>query len=210
MGKVPALVDEGFAVVEHATILRYLCNSKGLTDGWYPTDPKRRSKVDFFYDWFAQNTNVLMSMFKAIIGKGSNLGDATTCMDKYIGDLDEYFLKNTKFVASNDRITIADLSLVFQLESLQCGYDTRKCNRVKQYLDDVKETCPELKKHVEQFLKDREGMIKEMKNESTSSTKISSSEEKIKSEKEKDLMKNRGEQIKSCETGSSETDKQKC
>ena len=36
---------------ESHTILRYLHETRGTPDHWYPKDPKKRAKVDEYLDW---------------------------------------------------------------------------------------------------------------------------------------------------------------
>lgn len=50
-GRVPTLVDNGFAVWESNTVLRYLANKFDLGRRLYPEDPARRSMVDRWLDW---------------------------------------------------------------------------------------------------------------------------------------------------------------
>ena len=50
--KVPAIADgEVVRLFESHTILRYVHESRGLPDHWYPKDPRKRAKVDEYLDW---------------------------------------------------------------------------------------------------------------------------------------------------------------
>ncbi|KAG6543989.1 hypothetical protein Mapa_014613 [Marchantia paleacea] len=54
-GQVPALVDDGFNLVESATILRYLALTRSVSDHWYPADARKRARVDALLDWYQTN-----------------------------------------------------------------------------------------------------------------------------------------------------------
>ena len=54
---MPAIVEtdletgETFCLSESTAILRYLADSRGLPDHWYPSDVKQRALVDHYFDW---------------------------------------------------------------------------------------------------------------------------------------------------------------
>lgn len=53
LGKIPAIVEEdGYALAESCTILKYLCNTRDLKDSLYPKDPKKRAHIDAYYDFY--------------------------------------------------------------------------------------------------------------------------------------------------------------
>ena len=54
-GKVPAILDHGFNLYESHTILRYLATSRDCPDHWYPTDFKKRAKINEYLDWHHNN-----------------------------------------------------------------------------------------------------------------------------------------------------------
>ena len=45
-GQVPAIKDGDFCLSESHSILRYLAESRGCPDNWYPKDLKKRAIVD--------------------------------------------------------------------------------------------------------------------------------------------------------------------
>ena len=62
--KVPAIQDtvetsdgksETFSLFESHAIMRYLHESRGTPDHWYPVDPKQRAKVNEYLDWHHLN-----------------------------------------------------------------------------------------------------------------------------------------------------------
>ena len=52
-GTVPAISDKNGQInlFESHTILRYLHETRGTPDHWYPKDPRKRAKVDEYLDW---------------------------------------------------------------------------------------------------------------------------------------------------------------
>ena len=51
MRQVPAMVDQDFSLSESHAILRYLHETRHCEDHWYPSDLKKRAKVDQYLDW---------------------------------------------------------------------------------------------------------------------------------------------------------------
>ena len=54
-GAVPCIKDsaegeEDFILAESCTILRYLADTRGAADNWYPKDLKKRARVDAYLD----------------------------------------------------------------------------------------------------------------------------------------------------------------
>ena len=53
--EIPAIqeIDENgnvFTLSQSHAILRYLAQSRGVADHWYPSDPEKRAKVDEYLD----------------------------------------------------------------------------------------------------------------------------------------------------------------
>ena len=49
-GTCPALTIDDMTLVESHTIMRYVCDSRGLADNWYPKDHKQRALVNSYLD----------------------------------------------------------------------------------------------------------------------------------------------------------------
>jgi glutathione S-transferase len=142
-GRVPAVRenDDGFVLVESCTIMRYLCNSRDVPDHWYPKDPKKRSQVDMFFDWFQVNIKPMGKYFysktelpNSIVTPGY---DAIPELEATLKDIETIFLGNRKFLAA-DEISIADLMIIFLFVFLEVpGYDLSKFPKVKEWKERV-------------------------------------------------------------------------
>ncbi|XP_013408169.1 glutathione S-transferase theta-1 [Lingula anatina] len=149
--RVPVIDDDGFLLTESVAILRYLIEKHKVDDHWYPRDLKQRARIDEYIEWQHANTRFYGAMYfqtRVIIpratGQPVNEGKA----ERFRGDLDtvldhieNVFLKDTKFIRSNDDISIADLLAVCELwQPIAGGYDFRK-NRpiLRAYMERVRE-----------------------------------------------------------------------
>jgi len=164
--KVPALIEaDGFIVLESATILRYLVNSRGdqIPQYWYPTDPKVRSNVDLFFDWFSANVGDLTKYNYVKLGFSSTpLEEAKQATDKATQFLEEVFVSRHKFLATDDKPTIADVEIAWHLAGLvDLGYEFS--SSVKKYYDTLLQELPGLKEDINSFLEERTERAKQYK-----------------------------------------------
>ena len=145
-GTIPAFVDGDFKLAEGAAILVYLCETHGLSQ-WYPTDPQARAKVNQWLHWHHTGTR---KSTRHILGP--SLHDAseidTTQLATSLPVL-ESTLANSKFVASQDHPTIADLFLLPELDQLggdfhmgECLFDWSPYPNVERYIMDLIHALP--------------------------------------------------------------------
>lgn len=141
-GKVPAIAEEdGFVLYESCTILRYLCNTRDVPDHWYPKDPKKRSQVDMFYDWYQSNTKPIAKYYYAKTGLPNNVVppgyDAIPELEATLKDIETIFLGNRKFLAG-DEISLADIQMIIFIAYVEIpGYDLSKFPKTKEWRDRV-------------------------------------------------------------------------
>jgi len=124
-----------------------LANSKAIAESWYPRDPKKRAQVDLFYDWFDAHSAELSII--SVFHLPKSLEDAKATVDKNLKELEDVFLSQKKFVASDDKLTIADLSLAFILCFVSEAYDFSKFTKVTAYYESVVSFCPKLKEELD-------------------------------------------------------------
>jgi len=153
LGALPFLDDNGFTLSESHAILRYLCTTKPVSKNWYPEDPKKRALIDSYLEW--HNTNIkkcslyFQTYYAHVMPKAYFSWDAAEEKRNVINALnrlENYNLKNGKFIASNDEMTIADLSAISEIIRVRVTkIDFEAIPRVKAWLEECMKH-PELQK----------------------------------------------------------------
>jgi glutathione S-transferase len=128
VGKVPAIIDDGFHLGESHTIMRYICATRNLPDHYYPKDTKQRAQVDYWLDWHHSNLrHGSVRLIKAnIFGPMRNFSQQTIDELRKEGDevlkssltyMDET-LGKSKYIADGNQISIADIALACEVAML--------------------------------------------------------------------------------------------
>jgi len=157
---VPAIVDNGFILYESNTLMRYLCNSREVEDHWYPKDAKKRALVDLYCDFHVQRSWDLIRYSYAKIGMiNTPLEEAKKISDEAFVELENIFLKNRKYLASDDKITICDLALLWHLTGLiEAGYELS--DKMKNYYESVIKTDEvAFRKSINDYIKERNDAV---------------------------------------------------
>jgi len=107
--------DDGTAIWESCTIMRYLCRSNANGHKLYPSDPKVAAKIDMVMDWRqTEMYKCIPSIAYIVFGFAQSDEEAKkdfkTLCDTHFKTLTTVFLKDTKF-AYSDTPTIADLAI---------------------------------------------------------------------------------------------------
>jgi len=142
-GKVPAIDDDGFILFESHAILRYLHRTHKTPDHWYPSDPKKVAKIDAYLDWHHTGTrkcsNYMLWLAKMEFANGFsykqlNEEQVKKDFENALNDLENIWLKDEKFIAGADEISIADLSAFNEIsEFLLVDYDFSKYKKVSDW-----------------------------------------------------------------------------
>jgi len=161
LGKVPAIVeDDGFALFESHAILRYLARKHNVPNHWYPTEPKAMALVDRYLDWHhsflrtGSSTTVFNTLFAPRMGIKSsvNLDESKKLMLFSLKFIDEFYLKDNKFLAGNE-ISIADLSAACEVSQvLLLGVDLSLYKNLSVWFQKVM-AIPEVEKVHQVFFK---------------------------------------------------------
>jgi len=122
MHNIPTMVDGDFVMNESRAIAAYLVNKYGKDDKLYPKDAEVRARVDqrlyfdmgVFYKAFGE------CVYPVMFG-GDKVGqDKFDKVKEVLGWLDG-FVKDGKFSAGNDEMTIGDLALVATYSTLKAA-----------------------------------------------------------------------------------------
>ncbi|XP_036331250.1 glutathione S-transferase 1-like [Rhagoletis pomonella] len=124
-GTVPTLVDDGHAITDSHAIIAYLASKYGKNDSLYPKDLVKRSIVDqrLYYDTGVIFERALRGTTKPIIFANQTVVPKSQI--EIIANVYETvngFLKDHSYVAG-DHLTLADLSLIPAISSLQVYLD---------------------------------------------------------------------------------------
>lgn len=164
-GRVPAIIEEdGFILFESSTLLRYLCNTRDVPDHWYPKEPRKRSQVDLFFDWFQVATKsfstYIISHYPHLKNKFPSLGDPLVELEKTLAELEKTFLRDRKFLAGEE-ISLADIQIIFFFGSLErVGYKLDKFASLQEWKERVLSTP--IKEAYQQFNIDQAKAVEEM------------------------------------------------
>jgi len=127
LGKVPAIVNEGYMLYESHSIMRYLSMKYQLADNWYPKDFKKRLDVEKYLDWhhlgLRQPTArmVILHVFAKALKKEvteKDLIEAEADLKATLKVFENHWLK-TKYISNDDNPSIADISAVCELTQLR-------------------------------------------------------------------------------------------
>jgi len=115
LGKVPAIVDDGFYLSESRAIMAYLVNKYAPGSSIYPENPKERAIVDrmLYFDvgtLFKAALEIIIPIFRQGKTLESTPAEKIEAFKKSV-ELLESFLSQTKYVAG-DHLTIADFALL--------------------------------------------------------------------------------------------------
>lgn len=155
-GKVPCINDNGHLLAEAPAILQYLLqkHESTLPEHWYPRDIKTRSRVNEFLSWQHLNIRMNSSIYvwmQFIIpmrfgehASEQSLTEARTKMIESLDFIEHEYLKNNRYIAGTEKISIADLLLVAEIQQIRkiprifvcysasfCLYASCRCNRLR-------------------------------------------------------------------------------
>ena len=174
-GKVPAVVEEdGFVLFESSTVLRYLCNTREVPDNWYSKDPKKRSQVDLFFDWYQVGSKGLTKYYisrNPFLYKqmSVSLEEGNTESEKSLSEIEKIFLKDRKFLAG-DEISLADIQLIFFFGNLENSeFDLSKFPVAKEWKERVLST--DIKEDYDNYVREAKKKVLELKAESENEKK---------------------------------------
>uniref|UniRef100_K7F7G6 glutathione transferase n=1 Tax=Pelodiscus sinensis TaxID=13735 RepID=K7F7G6_PELSI len=122
--KVPALKDGTFTLAESIAILLYLRRKFNTPDHWYPSDLRKRARVDEYLSWQHTAirekgcriffTKVLMPLAVGQPFSPDKLEEAVKEMNFTLVQFEEKFLQDKPFIVGSE-ISLADLVAIVEL-----------------------------------------------------------------------------------------------
>ena len=139
--KVPLLLHgDHFALSESEAIFRYVATQFPVHDHWLPKDAEKEARVSEYLSWHHLNLramNGLLFRQRIFGGKGLNHPKTVQRIDNLVPVLDTFekeFISGGKFVNDLDKVSVADLQAVCELESPEeIGYPIFSLRLVLMY-----------------------------------------------------------------------------
>jgi len=124
-GLVPAISEDEIGVLgECSAILQYLAETRCLFD-WYPVDPVLRARVNFWLSWNHSNTRqstkglLVPLLFPPKTGSEEVINLGKRQLSRSLAFMETHLNNNEgHLVAGHEHITIADLTLITELDQL--------------------------------------------------------------------------------------------
>lgn len=122
---LPCINDNGFRLSESVAIVRYLKNTRGFDDFWYPEDPKAQALVDEYLSWTHNNIRMTSGLYfitkwRTPILTGQKADEKEVAkleaeLSKTLDIIENIWLKATPFIAG-DNLSVADVFAACDIE----------------------------------------------------------------------------------------------
>jgi len=144
LGTVPAINDNGYCINESSTIVRYLKATKEMDDNWYPENLRERVIVDRYLDWHPGNTRMGCAGYfrENYLNPKMGVPINETRAKLYLGylkvtlkHLNDFWLKDDKFVGGLSKPSFADLQLFCELKMIELSdFDFSNWPKVQSFM----------------------------------------------------------------------------
>jgi len=125
MHNIPTMVDGEFVLNESRAIAAYLVNKYGKDDKLYPKDAETRARVDqrLYFDMGVFYKAFGDTVYPIMFGGDKPGQDKFDKLKEVLSWVDG-FVKDGKFCAGNDDLTIGDLALLATYATIKCAGQT--------------------------------------------------------------------------------------
>lgn len=138
---VPCIVDDDLVLSESRAQLCYLVNKYAPNHCTYPLDAKKRALIDnaLYFDATSLYSSFI-SLVYAILKEEADINEKLIKKVEYHLEQLEDDLKKTKYVAGNENLTIADISLLTTYKSIECTqfWNLEKYKTIHAWVDNLK------------------------------------------------------------------------
>lgn len=156
--RIPAIDDSGFLLAESHAILTYLCQTRNVPDHLYPKDPKKRALVNMYLHWHHANTRRCEYLFQTLTPEihpecTSNREVEEKNVHNCLKAIEEFYLRERKFISNQEELSIADLSCASEVIGLKLiGFNYEPYPVLREWMKKVF-TNPGIKEAHEVFFK---------------------------------------------------------
>lgn len=140
---IPTLSDDGFALWESRTIIRYLAEKYGKTDSLYGSDAKTRAIVNQRLDFDLGTLYARFADFyyPQLFAKAPADAEKKGKLESALGFLDTFL--DGQAYAAGDNLTLADISLVATISTIEVvGFELTKYPNILTWYAKCKATIP--------------------------------------------------------------------
>ena len=143
---VPVINDDGFLLAESRAIMTYLVNQYSPGHSLYPTDAKKRARIDRLLFLGNELHAIARKMVKEALYEGIYPAkkDRIEAFEGLLRVLDQLIPDDGKYITGKEE-TLADISIICDISSMLNTFriDISDCHKLKRWIDFMRSNMPE-------------------------------------------------------------------